>query len=138
MNYLCNWRSTNLVSCSFLLLFFSWVNLQKKISHSILNRFWSTRSQMMDNALLYHLKHFFGFLWKFRNFEQKWVLGFLWNEPILVSCETRFLFLMTFKFYMQVLILAKSIINLNTQFFQNLHLFSDFDNILYESSLFDC
>ena len=44
------------------------------------------------------------FLSKFRNFEQKWVLGLgfykktpVWSKPVLMSCLTRFLFFNDFQ-----------------------------------------
>ena len=49
-------------------------------SHSILNKFWSTRSQMIDDAVsLQIMKKKYAFVWEFKNFERKVVLclGFL-------------------------------------------------------------
>ena len=66
------WGSTQLVDnlFSFLQIIFKFHFL------AILDSFWSTRSQMIDNAVLHHImkKNLCFFLWKYRNYEQKWVL----------------------------------------------------------------
>ena len=68
-------------------------------SRFIINRFWWTRFQMMDNAVLHHIME--KNLWLFMKIQKFWAkrrfrsgfrpwknTEFIWNEQILESCET--------------------------------------------------
>ena len=98
-DFSCDWRRTQVVA-NLVLFFLRQIN-EIPFSHSILNRFWSTRSQMIGNSILHHIMKIIFLIHKFwvKKIFTSWILEKtpVWSEQILASCETSFPFLNIFQ-----------------------------------------